>query len=86
MTPETNSQLNVQNGRDGTIVVFRHQTRDDRRTKRVPDDQGELGHLLSFLAELHERRFTPVGIEQLRNPDEHLPILFADSSVHASGR
>lgn len=49
----------------------------------MPDDQRQLRHLLSLLAELHERCLPPVGIQQLRDPDEDLAVLLADAAIHA---
>jgi len=61
-------------------------SRSDQRTERMPDDQRQLRHLLPLLAELHERLLPPVGIQQFRDPDEDLAVLFADAGVHGGQR
>jgi hypothetical protein len=54
------------------------------RTKRMPDDQGELRHLFTFLAELHQSSLTPIGIEEFSHPDEDFAVLFADAALDTS--
>lgn len=52
----------------------------------MPDYQGELGHLLALLTELHERSFSASRVQEFCHPDEYFAILFADPAVHDRDR
>jgi hypothetical protein len=48
----------------------------------MPDDQRQLGNLLSLLAEFHQSRLPAIRIKQLCNPNEDLSVLIADATIH----
>lgn len=52
----------------------------------MPDDERQLGHLFTLLAELHERSFSTGWIQEFRHPDEDLAILLTDSTIHHRDR
>lgn len=52
----------------------------------MPDDKCQLGHLLPFLAKLHQRRLSASRVQEFCHPDKHLAILLADSTVHSGDR
>lgn len=50
-------------------------------TKRVPENQGELGHLLTLLAELKQGRFTRCFVQQVSNVLEGTAVIFGHGSI-----
>lgn len=52
----------------------------------MPDYQGELGHLLALLTELHKRSFSASRVQEFCHPDEYLAIFFADPAIHDRDR
>jgi hypothetical protein len=49
----------------------------------MPQNQGQLRHLLPLLTQLQQRRLARRRIEHLRNPLQHLAILLADLPILA---
>jgi hypothetical protein len=47
----------------------------------MPNDKRKLWHLLSLLAQLHQRCLSPIPIHELSDPSKHLPILFAERTI-----
>ena len=53
-------------------------------TERMPDDQGQLRHLFSLLAQFHECSFAAGWFHQLGHPLQDLAVLFTDAAFHRS--
>ena len=49
--------------------------RNKRRTKRMPKDEGQLGHLLPLFAEFQQGAFSGLGPHHLGNPLQNPPVL-----------
>lgn len=47
----------------------------------MPQDQGQLRHLLTLLAELQQRRLARVRVQHLRDPIQHAPVLLAEVRI-----
>ena len=61
-------------------TLSHHTHTPQHHTKRMPQYQRQLRHLLPLLAQLQQRRLARIRIQHLRNPLQHPPIVLADLS------
>lgn len=52
----------------------------------MPNDERQLGNLLPFLTQLHQRRLSRIAVQQFGHPAEHPAILVTEASFRPVGR